>query len=172
MTAPPLTTLAALLSHIDEAVERLTGGDSADVARVGQLRGAMGQSFTTTIFAFQQASSVRDSIFFIAHLAEKFAADPWVATVAAEQFRRPINTLSTRYALRDSAAIQQAAADLCPALSNADLLTLARGMIVYYGFLLRRLRDQLPFYELSTTFEGHKLIAERVAESPVGRGAA
>lgn len=43
-------------------------------------------------------------------------------------------------------------------------------MIVYYAFLLRRLRDLLPFYELSVAFEGHKRIAERVAISPTGKG--
>jgi hypothetical protein len=167
-----MAALDALIGKIEAATTVLTSGEAADVARVKQLRGAMGQSFTTTIFAFQQASAVRDGIFFVAGLAEKHAGESWVATVAAEQFRRPVNTLSTRYALRDTAAMQQEAAAICGELGNADILRLARTMIVYYGFLLRRLRDLLPFYELSVAFEGHKLITERVVESPVGQGAA
>ncbi len=165
-----MATLEALIDRIEDATTVLTSGGAADIARVKQLRGAMGQSFTTTIFAFQQASAVRDGIFFVAAMAEKYPAERWVAIVAGEQFRRPVNTLTTRYALRDTAAMQADAAAICATLGNADILRLARVMAVYYGFLLRRLRDLLPFYELSVAFEGHKLIAERVAESVVGQG--
>lgn len=169
--ADPAGGLDGLIAKIDAATAALHGGEGADVARVKQLRGAMGQSFTTTIFAFQQGSSVKDGIAFVAALAEKFPRESWVATVAAEQFRRPVNTLRTRYALLDTAALHEDAAAMAGTLDGAGVLRLARALIVYYGFLLRRLRDLLPFYELSVAFEGHKLVAERVAVSPVGRGA-
>jgi len=169
--AEATTALDALIARIEAATTTLSAGAAGDVARVRQLRGAMGQSFTTTIFAYQQASTVRDGIAFIAALAENFPGESWIGTVAAEQFRRPVNTLTTRYALRDTAALHTDAAALCGGLSGADLLRLARAMLVYYAFLLRRLRDLLPFYELSVAFEGHKLIAERVAVSPTGEGA-
>jgi hypothetical protein len=165
------TALDTLIARIEAATTTLSAGAAADVARVRQLRGAMGQSFTTTIFAFQQAGTVRDGIAFVASLAEKFPHESWVATVAAEQFRRPVATLTTRYAMRDTAALHTDAAALCARCSGADLLRLARTMLVYYAFLLRRLRDLLPFYELSVAFEGHRLIAERVAISPTGEGA-
>ena len=164
-------TLDTLIARIEAATTAASAGASDDVARVRQLRGAMGQSFTTTVFAYQQASTARDGIAFVAALAEKFPAENWVATVAAEQYRRPVNTLTTRYAMRDTAALHGDAAALCAGLSGADLLRLARAMLVYYAFLMRRLRDLLPFYELSVAFEGHKLIAERVAVSPTGAGA-
>lgn len=164
--------LDGLIARIEAATDALHAGEGPDVARVKQLRGAMGQSFTTTIFAFQQASTVKDGVTFVAALAEKFPRESWVSTVAAEQFRRPINTLRTRYALLDTAALHEAAAGLAGTLDGAGLLRLARTLIVYYAFLLRRLRDLLPFYELSVAFEGHKLIGERVAISPVGQGIA
>jgi hypothetical protein len=163
--------LDGLIERIEAATATLSTGAAADVARVRQLRGAMGQSFTTTVFAFQQAGTVRDGVAFIAGLAEKFPGESWLATVAAEQFRRPVGTLTTRYALSDTAALHSDAAALCAGLSGAELLRLARAMLVYYAFLLRRLRDLLPFYELSVAFEGHRLIAERVAISPTGEGA-
>ena len=162
--------LDELVAKIEAATSALHAGEGEDVTRVRQLRGAMGQSFTTTVFAFQQASSVKDGIAFVAALAEKFPREGWVATVAAEQFRRPINTLRTRYALLDTAALHAEAADLGGTLEGAGVLRLARALIVYYAFLLRRLRDLLPFYELSVAFEGHKLVAERAAISPVGKG--
>ena len=57
-----------------------------------------------------------------------------------------------------------------PSLNGEQMLGLARALIVYYAFLLRRIRDLLPFYELSVAFEGQKIIAERVALSPMGKG--
>jgi hypothetical protein len=168
--AEPAGRLDGLIAKIEAATAALHAGEGQDVKRVKQLRGAMGQSFTTTIFAFQQASSVKDGIAFVAALAEKFPRESWVSTIAAEQFRRPVNTLRTRYALLDTAALHEDAASLGPALDGAGVLRLARTLIVYYAFLLRRLRDLLPFYELSVAFEGHKLIGERVAISPVGKG--
>jgi hypothetical protein len=162
--------LDGLVAKIEAATAALHASEGEDLKRVKQLRGAMGQSFTTTIFAFQQASSVKDGVAFVAALAEKFPRENWVATVAAEQFRRPINTLRTRYALHDTAALHEDAARLASTLDGAGVLRLARTLIVYYAFLLRRLRDLLPFYELSIAFEGHKLVAERLAISPMGKG--
>ncbi|HEY6434348.1 MAG TPA: hypothetical protein VIZ17_20435 [Acetobacteraceae bacterium] len=168
--AEAAATLEQLTARIEAATVTLHKGEAEDVRRVTQLLGAMGQSFTTTIFAFQQASTVRDGVGFIASLAEKFSAEPWLPTVAAEQFRRPAATLRARYALHDTAALHEEAARLAPGLDGVALLRLTRTMIVYYAFLLRRLRDLLPFYELSVAFEGHKRIAERVAISPIGKG--
>ena len=162
--------LDELVAKIEAATTALNAGKGEDINRVKQLRGAMGQSFTTTIFAFQQASSVKDGVAFLAALAEKFPRESWIAKVAAEQFRRPVNTLRTRYALHDTAALHEDAARLAGTLDSAAVLRLARTLIVYYAFLMRRLRDLLPFYELSVAFEGHKLVAERVAISPVGKG--
>jgi hypothetical protein len=164
-------TLDALVAKVEAATATLHADEGADVKRVKQLRGAMGQSFTTTIFAFQQASTVKDAIALIAALAEKFPHEGWLGTVAAEQFRRPVNALKTRYALLDTAMLHEDASRIAATLDGAGLLRLARAFIVYYAFLLRRLRDLLPFYELSVAFEGHKLMAERVAVSPVGQGA-
>lgn len=168
--AVPTDARDALISRIEAATAALHAGEVEDIRRVKQLLGAMGQSFTTTIFAFQQASSVKDGITFVAGLAEKFPDQSWVATVASEQLRRPINTLRTRYALLDTAAIYEEAAKVAATLDAAGVLRLARTLLVYYAFLLRRLRDLLPFYELSVAFEGHKLVNERATASPVGKG--
>ncbi len=155
---------------IRDATLLLQQGKAEDVSRVSRLLGAMGQTFTPTIFAYQQASSVRDGVAFVAALAEKHGAEPWVQTVAAEQFRRPINTLKTRYAMHDTAALHEQAAAAVVWLDGAETLELARALMVYHAFLLRRLRDLLPFYELSVAFEGQKLIAQRVAVSVTGKG--
>jgi hypothetical protein len=162
--------LEEFIAQIETAAAALHRGEAEDVRRVSRLLGAMGQSFTTTVFSFQQASTVRDGVAFVADLAQKYPAEAWLGTVAAEQFRRPVNTLRTRYAMRDTADMHEEAAELAADLDGAALLRLSRTMIVYYAFLLRRLRDLLPFYELSVAFEGHKQIAQRVAVSPTGQG--
>jgi hypothetical protein len=162
--------LDEFISRIETATAALHRGEAEDVRRVSQLLGAMGQSFTTTVFSYQQASTVRDGVAFLADLAQKYPAEAWLSTVAAEQFRRPVNALRTRYAMRDTADMHEEAARLAADLDGAALLRLGRTMVVYYAFLLRRLRDLLPFYELSVAFEGHKQIAQRVAVSPTGKG--
>ena len=162
--------LNRLMAKIEAATETLHAGEGEDVKRVKRLRGAMGQSFTTTVFAYQQASSVKDGLAFVAALTDKYPRENWIAVVAAEQFARPVNTLRTRYALQDTAALHEEAARVTGALDGADVLRLTRALIVYYAFLLRRLRDLLPFYELSVAFEGHKLVTGQAAISPVGKG--
>jgi hypothetical protein len=168
--ADPSSSLNELMSKIETATETLHAGEGEDVKRVKHLRGAMGQSFTTTIFAYQQASSVKDGLAFIAALTEKFTGENWIALVSAEQFARPVNTLRTRFALHDTATLHEEAARVARALDSASILRLTRALIVYYAFLLRRLRDLLPFYELSVAFEGQKLVAGQAGISPVGRG--
>ena len=162
--------LQALIGDVHAATVALGEREGDDVARVRQLMGAMGQSFTTTIFAFQQASTVKDGIQFLAGLAEKFGAEPWLAAVAGEQLKRPVNTLRTRYALKDTATFHERASKLAPTLGGGEIVALTRALIVYYGFLLRRIRDLLPFYELGVAFEGQKIVAERVKASPKGMG--
>jgi hypothetical protein len=83
-----------------------------------------------------------------------------VNVLAGELFRRPLNTLRTRYALHQTAQLYEHAAGLAGQLTHAQLLTLARRMMEHHGFLARRIRDFLPFYELSTAFEGHKFMVE------------
>jgi hypothetical protein len=168
--ATPSSSLEQLIAKLDAATGILHAGEGDDVGRVKRLRGAMGQSFTTTVFAYQQASSVKDGIAFVAALADKYPRESWIAVAAAEQFARPVNTLRTRFALHDTAALHEEAAHLSSTLDGASVLRLARAFIVYYAFLLRRLRDLLPFYELSVAFEGHKLVAGQAAISPVGKG--
>ena len=107
---------------------------------------------------------------FIAGLAEKFPNEAWLGTVAAEQFRKPVHTLTTRYAMKDTAALHEAAAKLAPALSGAELLALCRAFITYYTRLVRRLFDLLPIHELAAVFEGANLMAARQKTSVTGRG--
>ena len=68
-------SLEGLLDKINRATLTLHDGKAEDVSRVSRLLGAMGQSFTPTIFAFQQASSARDGVAFVAVLAEKYGAE-------------------------------------------------------------------------------------------------
>lgn len=155
------------LEHIRSVAETARVGATPDVEAVRNLVGAMGQSFTTTIFAFQQVSQLKSNMDFLAALAQKHS-DGWVAVLAGELFRRPINTLRTRYALQETADLYAQAANLAGSLTNEQLVDLARRMIEHHGFLARRIRDMLPFYELACTFEGCKVMDE--AERKAGRG--
>lgn len=170
MAATP-KELQSFLAEIRGASETARTGHPGDLDRVRKLVGAMGQSFTTTVFAFQQASALKDSAHFIAAMAEKYPNEPWVATVASEMLRRPVNTLKTRYALTDTAAIHEQASKIAAGLNGRELLDLARRLIEYHGFLVRRIRDLLPFHELGIAFEGHKVVSERAKFSPKGKGA-
>ncbi len=170
--ATQMSDFTSFMDELHTASAHLATQEGDDIGRVRQLIGAMGQSLTTTMFAFQQASSVKDGVIFIAGLAEKFPDAGWIGTVAAEQFRKPVNTLRTRYALTDMAALHERAADLAPNLGNSEILALCRALLEYDAFLIRQMRDLLPIYELALVFEGYKTMTERVKESPEGRGIA
>jgi hypothetical protein len=158
------TTLADLLKELATAKEIVRVGNAEDVIRVKNLVGAMGQSFTTTIFAFQQASTIKSDILFVTGLASRYK-EPWVATVAGEILRSQVKTLNTRYALKDTAALMAKAADVAVGLDSDQIITLFRSLQEYYTFLIRRIRDFLPFHELSIAFEGYRFMTER-AVSP------
>lgn len=150
----------AFNEEMARAKEAMRVGEAPDVERVRRLVGAMGQSFTTTIFAFQQVSTLKSNVTFLARLAGKYD-EPWVRTVAEELFKSPLNTLRTRYQLSDTADLMEKAAALTRGLSNQEIVAVSRSFIEYLGFLARRIRDHLPFYELSIAFEGHKFMTER-----------
>jgi hypothetical protein len=170
MMAEQADDYQSLMQAVHLASVFLSEHEGDDVGRIKQLMGAMGQSFTTTMFAYQQAITVKDGIHFISVLAEKYGAEDWLGIVAGEQFRRPINTLRTRYAMLDAAALHERAGKVAPGLRGPEIVALSRALIVYYAFLLRRIGELLPVYELATVFEGQKLMAERVKASPMGKG--
>jgi hypothetical protein len=70
--------------------------------------------------------------------------------------------------MEDTAAIMNKAAEVAPTLDSNQIVSLFRSLQEYYGFLTRRIRDLLPFYELSVAFEGYRFMSEK-AVSP-GRG--
>lgn len=158
------TTLDDLLRELAKVKEIVRVGNAEDVNRVKNLVGAMGQSFTTTIFAFQQVSAIRSDILFVTGLASRYK-EPWVAIVASEILRSQVKTLHTRYALKDTAALTAKAADVAATLDSDQIITLFRSLQEYYVFLIRRIRDFLPFYELSVAYEGYRFMTER-AVSP------
>jgi hypothetical protein len=158
------TILDDLLKELAKAKEIVRVGNAEDVIRVKNLVGAMGQSFTTTVFAFQQASTVKSDILFVTGLAIRYR-EPWVAIVASEILRSHVKTLHTRYALKDTAALTTKAADVVATLDSEQIITLLRSLQEYYVFLIRRIRDFLPFYELSIAYEGYRFMTEK-AVSP------
>jgi len=161
------TALDGLLKEIAKASETARVGNAEDVTRVKNLVGAMGQSFTTTIFAFQQASAVKSDIMLVIGLAGKYK-EPWVATVASEVLSSPVKTLQSRYAMKDTAELMAKAAEVAKTLNSEQMITLFRRLQEYYTFLIRRIRDLLPFYELSIAYEGYRFMTEK-AVAP-GRG--
>lgn len=149
----------ALLRTVRTAAETVRVDKAPDVEAVIALVGAMGQSFTTTMFAFQQVSQIKSNMDLLAGLAQKYP-EPWVATLAGELLRRPVNTLRTRYALNGTADLYEQAAPLVSGLEPAQIVELARHLLEHHSFLARRIRDLLPFYELAVTFEGYRMMKE------------
>jgi hypothetical protein len=45
----------------------------------------------------------------------------------------------------------------------SELLRMLRGLFEYHNFLVRGIRDLLPFHELSVLFEEHKRLAHPTA---------
>lgn len=144
-----------LLAEIAKAMEMTRIGESPDVVAVQSLVGAMGQSFTTTLFAFQQVSALKSDVGFLMSLCRQHE-EPWVRTVSSMLLARPVKTLRTRYALNMTADLHVKAAAAAAGAAPSELLQMLRGLFEYYNFLVRGIRDLLPFHELSVVFEGHK----------------
>ena len=151
------TRYEAYLTELAEAKEAARQGTLSDIAAVKGLVGAMGQSFTTTLFALQQVNTLKSDVDFLMSLV-RTCDEPWVRTVMSALLRRPLRTLRNRYHLHRTADLHEKASDLIPALTGDQLLNLTRGLVEYHNFLSRSLRMLLPFYELSLVFEGHRAL--------------
>ena len=151
------TRYGAYLMELTQAKEAARQGALSDIAAVKGLVGAMGQSFTTTLFAFQQINTLKSDVDFLMSLVQAHD-EPWVRTVMSALLRRPLRTLRNRYHLHQTADLHEKASDLVPAVTRDQLLNLTRGLVEYHNFLSRTLRMLLPFYELSLVFEGHRVV--------------
>jgi hypothetical protein len=160
--------LEAFLADLAPASETMRAGDPQDIQRLRRLPGAMGQSLTITVFGFQEANTIKSNLNFLLKLVDRHD-EPWVGTVVSEMLASPARTVGKRYALSDTAALLERAAKLAPGLAGEEMVTLLRRLLEYFNFTSRRLRDLLPFHELSVTFEGHRYMTERAIPPSKGK---
>ncbi len=150
------------LRYADAEKDEILSERAEDLGRVDSLVGAMGQSFTTTIFAFQQVSTVKSDVAFLLKFAggNENVSIEVARLVASNLLANPVNTLRKRYKLVDTADLFEKASQLAGgAASKDELVTILRSLLEYLDFLARRIRVRLPFHELSVVFEGMKRLA-------------
>jgi hypothetical protein len=151
----------AYLAELKAATEEMRVGPAADVQRVHDLVGAMGQAYTTTMFALTQTTTMKSAVSFALDMVQKHAKTDWTRTVAAATLKSPLGTLRSRYKLLDTADLIEKAAGLVKDLDDTRLVELLRWVNQYITFLIRRIRSMMPFYELSIAFEGHRFMVEK-----------
>ncbi len=156
------------MTTLKAAAEEMRVSDASDVKNVHDLVGAMGQSYTTTVFALQQATTTKSMIAFAEGLVAKHANAGWTKIVVETTLRSQLNTLRTRYKMTRSAELIEQAAGLVAGLDDAETIDLLRWINQYLTFLIRRIRSMLPFYELSIAFEGHRFMVERAVAPGTG----
>ncbi len=162
-------TFAQYIERLKKATEEMRVGEPTDVQNVHDLVGAMGQAFTTTMFALQQVSVVKSNIGLVTGFVEKNKGAEWTRTAVEAALKSPINTLRTRYNLQTTADLLEGAVPHLKTLGDGELIDLLRWIGVYLTFLARRARSMLPFYELSIAFEGHRFMVEK-AVAPGSKG--
>ncbi len=140
---------------------RFISGEAEDVRARQQASGRHGPIFHhRPMFAFQQASTVRDGVgFHRPAWRRNYPREAWLGTVASEQFRRPVGDIAHAIcAARHRRPAGGRRAICAPELDGDGLLRLDAdddGAITPSCCV--GMRDLLPFYELSVAFEGHKL---------------
>jgi beta-glucosidase/6-phospho-beta-glucosidase/beta-galactosidase len=149
------------MAELKAATEEMRVGDAKDVKNIHDLVGAMGQSYTTTVFALQQTTTIKSSISFAQSMIEKHKNADWTKIVTEATLRSQLNTLRTRYKMARTADLIEAAAGFVAGLDDATTIDLLRWVNQYLTFLMRRIRSMLPFYELSIAFEGHRFMVEK-----------
>ena len=153
-------TFTNYMDRLKAAAEEMRTGEPGDVQNIHDLVGAMGQSFTTTMFAFQQVSTVKSNVGLVTGLVQKNKGADWTRIAVEAALTSPINTLRTRYNLQSNADLLESAVPHVNSLGDAELVHLLRWISVYLTFLARRARSFLPFYELSIAFEGQRFMFE------------
>lgn len=157
-----------LMKDLAAASETMRAGDPEDIARLRRLPGAMGQSLTITMFGFQEANTIKSNVNFLLRMLDKHE-EPWVSTVTSELLAASVKALGKRYQMSDSAVLLERASVVAGEVSGEELLALVRRLLEYTNFLSRRLRDLLPFHELSVTFEGYRYMTEKAIPPSKGR---
>src|SRR5690554_4835332 len=117
-------TFTNYMDRLKAATEEMRAGEPGDVQNIHDLVGAMGQSFTTTMFAFQQVSTVKSNVGLVTGLVQKNKDADWTRIAVESALTSPLNTLRTRYNLQSTADLLEAAAPHVKSLGDADLVDL------------------------------------------------
>jgi hypothetical protein len=158
------------MATLKAATEEMRVGPASDVTNIHDLVGAMGQAYTTTVFAMQQTTTMKTSISFAISMIEKHKNVDWTKIVAEATLRSALGTLRSRYKMVATADLMEKAAGFVAELDDKTNIDLLRWVNMYLTFLTRRIRSMLPFYELSIAFEGHRFMVEKaVAPGTAGR---
>lgn len=161
---------ASLTRDLVTAMTALNEERAEDLRRLDGLMGAMGQSFTTSVFGFFQINALKDTIGTFLDLAvdARLAPDAF-RLVFGEIAGKQRGALTRRYKLLDTAGFL---GTIDGFIQTSDDRQGWRQVLVhffeYLSFLNRRLRDRLPFHELSVAFEGAKRVNAEYERSPAG----
>ena len=148
--------LENFLKDLEKEKTKLKNQKADDLKKIKNLIGAMGQSFSTTIYAFQYAEIIRSRMVFLRSISNDLEEEQIKKTtfLALKSF---IKILHVRYHLDDTADILESASKLVSSLDKEELESLFKNLLEYLNYLVRAIRTMIPFYELSVTFEGVKL---------------
>lgn len=150
--------LESYLKYLEKEKTKVKAQEADDLKKVKTLVGPKGQSFSTTIYTFQEVEVIRKRIHFLRSVLLNELEEEQIRKVTFLVLSSDVKKLHIRYHMDDTADILEGASKLVSSLNKEELESLFKNLGEYFNYLHRAIRTMIPFYELSLTFEGVKLV--------------
>jgi len=151
-----MSTAVAIREQLSAALEAAQDGHIPDIERLLHKRGAFDQRFTIVIFAFAEVSRCVELMGSLVAIMEK--ADESRALIIQQvlvpDLARHEQVLRNRFGLSDAADYLHSVRAALGETNQDGLLELSRDVASYFAFLNFMIAVQVPWNELSASFEG------------------
>jgi hypothetical protein len=159
-----MTAVDQFVDTLDDEVERIRAGEAEDVERVKNKRPPNGNRLVVMLGAVVETRTTHRDTLFVRELLTENQYDldlDAVKPIAVSRFEGQIPTYRNRFDLTPTAESLEELVEIVPDIdSDEAFLSVMKATQVYIQFLRGHFYSQVPWHDLSVTYEGRMVVDE------------
>ncbi|WP_436934061.1 hypothetical protein [Halovenus marina] len=159
-----MTAVDQFVDTLDDEVERIRAGEAEDIERVKHKRPPNGNRLVVMVGAVVETRTTHRDTLFVRELltADQYDLDlSAVKPIAVSRFEGQISTYRNRFDLTRTAELLEELVEMVPDIdSDEAFLSVMKATQVYIQFLRGHFYSQVPWHDLSVTYEGRMVVDE------------
>jgi hypothetical protein len=159
-----MTAVDQFVDTLDDEVERIRAGDAQDIERVKDKRPPNGNRLVVMLGAVVETRATHRDTLFVRELltSDKHDLDLGaVKSIAVSRFEGQIPTYRNRFDLTRTAELLEELVEMVPEINSDEaFLSVMKATQVYIQFLRGHFYSQVPWHDLSVTYEGRMVVDE------------